>query len=221
MVLSNKLFALPLVAAVIATSTDFANARNGGNLAPRNYQYSRRPYTNNSPSRTRRADPFDLMSDMLTLPVFHTRYVDAMSTRSSPRYHVVEDDETGVIDLIMELPGVQAKDLTIELEDDRLLRISGSRKYPHGAEQMDFEQTFELNSGLDASQLEVSLSNGILLVRAPKKQTLFKRLSVRVPTTDDDAFKSPSAGVTTTISPVENEAKEQVEVVDGLKISEE
>lgn len=211
-------FALPVLAAV--ASTRAADGRTYGSLlAPRRYQYS----------RSARRDPFDLASEIFSMPVYlnsmmrqQEAEVARLAESVSPRYSVTENSETGVIELAMELPGVSADDLAVELVDNKVLRISGSRKHiRHGSTvTTDFDQTFQLDKDVDAERLEVKLSAGILTVTAPKREKIIKRLPVHTEDNPAVLFEPKKIDTEETKEGVV-EAEVVVEDVDGLSISEE
>ena len=122
------------------------------------------------------------------------------AARSTPRYDVSYDNDAGIVELNMELPGVLAKDLVVELENDRMLRIKGSRKYKNG--ESEFDQVFQLDDDVDPERITVNLSAGILTVRASKKERLVKRIEV---TTAED----------------EPAVEDKPQEIDGLTITEE
>lgn len=172
--------ALAALLALAATVPEETEARSYGSLlAPRSYRYNRP------------RDPFDLVSEFFHTPFYNNvnslmkqqqAAVDRLSHSASPRYAV--SDEDGVMQLEVELPGVLAKDLDVELEDDRFLRIKGSRKQRDGSAESTFDLSFELAEGVDPDRLTVKLSAGILQVQVPKKEKVVKKLEI---TTDEAA----------------------------------
>ncbi len=77
-----------------------------------------------------------------------------------------------------ELPGVKAKDLTVEVVDD-VLHLKGSRDLdlPEGAiarrrerTMRSFERSLRFPVNLDARKVEASLEHGILTVDVPKAE---------------------------------------------------
>lgn len=172
------------LAALATTMAMVSDARTYGSvLAPRGYQFSRRP-----------RDTIDLVSEIFSVPVYmnslmkqHEAEVSRLAQSNAPRYSVWEDPESGVVELTMELPGVSAKDINIELENDRLLRISGSRKFKRGGTlfESDFDQTFEMHKDVDPDRLKVTLSDGILTVQAPKKEKIVRQITITTADPED------------------------------------
>ena len=144
----------------------------------------------------------------------HNAEMARLSKSATPRYDVTEDPETGVVELTMEVPGVMPKDLTVELENDSLLRIKGTRKFKHNGSVMEseFDQTFKVDEGADTERLEVTLSAGILRIKAPKKEKIVKKLEI---STDDEEMLLEAKAV-----PVDDDSKKNVEEVDGVTITD-
>ena len=194
-----------LVPAVALASLLSAEARSYTSLlAPRNYQFSRSL-----------RDPFDMIGSVMPLyfnSLMHQFDGDlgSMARATTPRYVVNEDTESGVIELLMEIPGVEPNDLTVELENNRLLRVKGSRKYKHhpSVYASEFDQVFQLDDRVDPNELKVTLSHGILRVQAPKKENTVKRLSIE---TDETEWR--------VLSPQEPQKEESVEA--DIKTTEE
>ena len=163
--------------ALAASWSEMAEARSYGSLlAPRAYQYNRQ------------RDPFDLVSEFFHTPFYNVNslfkqqqaVLDKLTNSASPRYAVLETD--GVMQLELELPGVQANDLSVELEDNRHLRIQGSRRSGLSPES-SFDLSFALADDVDSDRLTVKLSAGILRVSVPKKEKTVKKLTIA---TDDN-----------------------------------
>jgi HSP20 family molecular chaperone IbpA len=181
-----RLPAITLIPLLAAMSTQART--NEGILASRAYRFNR-------PAQ----DPFDLVSDIcFSVPVYVNslmRQQEAQLSRRSPSYShsmtpsyaVSEDPETGMIELTMEIPGVSANDISVELEDNKLVRVKSSRTLKqHGSlAEYAFDQVFQLDEDVDPERLKVSLSSGILRITAPKKEKIVKRLAVHTDDGDD------------------------------------
>jgi len=116
-------------------------------------------------------------------PLFElSRQVARDGTRSFvPAADVVAagDDVT----VMMDLPGLTADDVTIELRED-VLTVKGERAFPHATQEDGdqrvwqriergfgaFERVLLLPSGLDADAITASMSDGVLTLRIPKPQ---------------------------------------------------
>jgi HSP20 family molecular chaperone IbpA len=193
----------------LATAMTAADARSHGRaiIAPRDYQFNRGD-----------REAFDMVSEIFSHPMYNmansllrqSHQGSAGGAAASPlHYDVSQDRATGVVTLRMELPGVSAQELQVELENASLLRIRGSRPHMLGGPQtaaMEFDQSFQLDEDVDPASLQVTLQNGILQVSASKKETIVQRLEIH--TADQGTTVADSADVKTT---------EQ----DGLTITEE
>jgi HSP20 family molecular chaperone IbpA len=171
----------------------------GGGLGlvnPRRYLYSRRgPHHPNAASTA-----FDLMSDILSMPVYanslmrhhNDRLVSKLNgifdgeggtvemSDGAPKYAVTENAEAGTVELNLELPGVVASDLSVSLDDDKVVRIAGRRKHILNGRlyETEFDQSFRLTEDLDPKDLRVTLSSGILRIQATKKVKAVRMLPI-------------------------------------------
>jgi HSP20 family molecular chaperone IbpA len=108
---------------------------------------------------------------------------------SGPHYSIEEMED--LIELSMEGPGVAAKDLTVEVVDSTVFRIWGSQSIQESVsyKQSEFDQSFQLDdTDMDVDNIQVTLSNGILKIVAPKK--LAKVTSKRIPITIQEVEES-------------------------------
>jgi HSP20 family molecular chaperone IbpA len=87
----------------------------------------------------------------------------------------IYETETGMV-LLADMPGVEAKDLTIDLRDN-VLTISGDIAPVEGAEEEDilieyetgrFARQFTLADVIDQKKIEANLSHGVLRLTLPK-----------------------------------------------------
>merc|ERR1711862_477648 len=129
----------------------------------------------------------------------------------SPQSSITQDSDSGLKELTMEVPGFKAEDLEIEIENDRLLRIKGSRQHKVNISSIEksFDQMFQLDPNTDTENLKVSLADGILYVQAPRKETKTKKLVI----------DQPVRGIATKTEPSEKLKDRNVEEVDGLTIT--
>jgi HSP20 family molecular chaperone IbpA len=208
---------IPLLAAMSTEGHTY-----GGNLATQAYRFNRRQ------------DPFDLVSDIFSMPVYvnslmrqqqnqSSRHSPSHSHSMTPSYAVSEDVETGMIELSMEIPGVLPNDISVELEDNKLLRVKGSRTLKqHGSlAEYQFDQVFQLDEDVDPERLKVSLSSGILRITAPKKEKVIKKLPVD--TVDGDAIFLEAKVVTDEVKEETDDGTNDAQeiTIDGMTISEE
>ena len=197
-----------LATAYLATSADARGYGASHLVIPRTYNYHRRPGV-------------DFMSDMLNMPVHFNslfRQQEARLARlqesTEPTYHV-EELPNGEIELTVDVPGVSASDLTVELlEEGNLLRISGARKF-HGS-VVEFNQLFRVDKDVDADNLSVRLASGVLRISAPKKEKVIKKLPILEESEDEVEALAVSDKDET--DPAMTEVTEEV---DGMTITED
>jgi HSP20 family protein len=94
-----------------------------------------------------------------------------------PPADVVVDDDG--VTVYMDVPGLSAGSLEIELEND-LLTVRGERRPPYSTEDGDrgvrrierrfgkFERSLRVPQGLDPDTIDASLVDGVLMLRVPK-----------------------------------------------------
>jgi HSP20 family molecular chaperone IbpA len=157
--------------------TKSAGDGRGGNhdlQGGRHYNYHRRP-----------RDTMDLVSQIFSSPLYYNsliRQQDAQSARimdersdgvssSAPFYAITESEDGQALDLEIEVPGVSAKEINVETENDRMLRVQGSRRLHENGSvtQMRFDKVFQIDTDADIENIHVTLSSGILLISVPKK----------------------------------------------------
>jgi HSP20 family protein len=104
-------------------------------------------------------------------PPFGARYQADAIRHLSPRYEVTESDRE--FRLSVDVPGVKQDDMTIELVNDgRVLRVSGGRRSTTDAshEGYNFDGRFALGKNLVTSKITAHLSDGVLVLTAPKME---------------------------------------------------
>ena len=124
--------------------------------------------------------PFDRMFDKIVESNFpdiaKSVGVNPFSGTAYPKVNVYEyDDKVGVV---AEIPGLDKKDLTIEVEDG-VLSISGDK---HGFDsdggkcitrelkQSAFTRSFNLGEYLDGGNVSAKFKDGMLSISIPKKE---------------------------------------------------
>ena len=123
--------------------------------------------------------PFDKVFDQIVAAQFpemaKTVGVNPMQGSAYPKVNVYEyDDKVGVV---AEIPGLDKKDLSIDVEDG-ILTIAGNK---HGLfddagakvirrelKQSSFKRQFELGELLDGENIKANFKDGILSVSVPK-----------------------------------------------------
>lgn len=134
--------------------------------------------------RHRRRNPiFDHMSEIFSVPIAlnslfeqqHRQIANAQRS-ATPRYDISEDDSK--MELAFDLPGVRPEDISLEIQDNgTILKVSGSRKYRQHGEVVttEFDQMFTIDdSVLDVEKISAKMSDGVLLVSAPKLEPKVK-----------------------------------------------
>lgn len=221
---SIHLALVALLAALSSLPTSEARSTYGTLLTPHRRDPSSRRSRRHALDLMIPRDPFDLVSDVFSMPFYsdmnrllhqHDAAVSRlMQTPASPRYAVTQDLETGLVELSMELPGVTSKDVSVELENNKMLHISGSRVYKSQGSlvQSDFHQSFQLDDNVDADQLKVTLSAGILKVTVPKMEKTVKKLEiVSGDETEEIEVGRKSSGARITATETSNMEKPQEE----------
>ena len=136
--------------------------------------------------------PFDRMFDKIVESNFPdiTKSVGVKPFQGTayPKVNVYEyDDKVGVV---AEIPGLDKKDLSVEVEDG-VLTISGDK---HGLfddkgakvirrelKHSSFKRSFELGELLDGDNIKASFKDGLLSIEIPKAETeLAKKTSVKI-----------------------------------------
>ena len=123
--------------------------------------------------------PFDKMFDQLVSAQFPEMTksvgVNPMQGTAYPKVNVYEyDDKVGVV---ADIPGLDKKDLSIDVEDG-ILTIAGNK---HGLfddagakvirrelKQSSFKRQFELGELLDGKKIKASFKDGLLSIQIPK-----------------------------------------------------
>ena len=122
-------------------------------------------------------DPFSLViwDPFRDFPSEHSRENSAfvnsrIDWKETPEAHVFEAD----------LPGVKKEEVKVEVEDDRVLQISGERKVEkedkndtwHRVERSSgrFQRRFRLPENAKLDQIKASMENGVLTVTVPKAE---------------------------------------------------
>jgi HSP20 family protein len=90
------------------------------------------------------------------------------------------------VTVYMDVPGLHADDIDIELEND-VLTVSGERRFPYAQEDGGgparriergfgrFQRSIRVPPGLNPDAIEASLHDGVLKLRLPKPETMKSR----------------------------------------------
>lgn len=211
---------IPIILAgiIVANITASAEARPGHGClyAPRRqnaYDYHRR----------HRPNAIDLVSDMFSVPFYTTnslfRQQQDQLARSeqntAPRYSISQSEDGKVVELAMEVPGVSAKDLSVEVGSGNILCVRGSRTIRDSGSmtKAKFDLSFQLDNDIDVENISVSLSSGILSVTAPRKENVVKRIQLSISEDErrnEDGVDQPSDSESTVGFAV-NESRDGIE----------
>eukprot|EP00580_Thalassiosira_gravida_P000537 CAMPEP_0201609010 /NCGR_PEP_ID=MMETSP0492-20130828/10503_1 /ASSEMBLY_ACC=CAM_ASM_000837 /TAXON_ID=420259 /ORGANISM="Thalassiosira gravida, Strain GMp14c1" /LENGTH=165 /DNA_ID=CAMNT_0048074159 /DNA_START=62 /DNA_END=559 /DNA_ORIENTATION=+ len=102
-----------------------------------------------------------------------TRFKTDTMRHSSPHYEVTENEKQ--FRLAMDVPGVKPENMKIELENDgRVLHVSGGMKSTTDTsyEEFKFDKRFTLGKNLDTEKVTAHLTDGVLVMTAPKVEKL-------------------------------------------------
>jgi HSP20 family protein len=138
-------------------------------------------YNTNFPAidREQFLTPFDKMFDQIInsqFPEIEKQIgVKPFQGTAYPKVNVYEyDDKVGVI---AEIPGLDKKDLMIEVEDGKLtisgdkhgtFDVKGAKVIRRELKQSSFKRQFELGDLLDGSRIKANFKDGLLSIDIPK-----------------------------------------------------
>jgi len=121
--------------------------------------------------------PFDRIFDQLmdkTFPTFKEETGVSFNQGAYPKVNVYEyDDKIGIV---AEIPGLDKKDVTVDVEED-VLTISGDKhKFDSDGgkcitrelKQSSFKRSFNLGEHLDGSNVSANFKDGMLSISVPK-----------------------------------------------------
>ncbi|EMP82702.1 CS domain protein [Leptospira santarosai str. CBC1531] len=102
----------------------------------------------------------------------------------TPRVDVYSDEKN--IYLLADLPGVEEKDVQVQLEKDQLTvsgktsgkDISGELRYSE-FRMGEYKRTFTLAESIEEDQISAVYKNGVLNLTLPKRKPLTKKIEVR------------------------------------------
>jgi HSP20 family protein len=107
-----------------------------------------------------------------------------------PRADIVESDSQ--FTLVMELPGVSADDVSIEMKEGRLDVAGtksindvneGERRIKNERRAGEFHRAFEFPSQLDADKISAEFKHGLLTIVLPKSEKVLPR-KIEIKTTE-------------------------------------
>ena len=90
-----------------------------------------------------------------------------------PKYNVIENEKD--YSVLMEIPGIDKKDISVECDND-VLTISSYKEYSEDSnahfnrlESLEVNKSFYLPEDIDAKKIDAQLKNGILEIKIPRK----------------------------------------------------
>jgi HSP20 family molecular chaperone IbpA len=176
----------------------------------------------------------DHMSEIFSIPVPLNSLIEQQkrqitnmyhTSAASLRYDIADNDDK--MELSLDLPGVSANDVTLTLlEARKVLKVTGSRKYRRNGETAiaKFDQMFTIDpSILDISNIEARLTDGVLVITAPKLlKTEKKELTIPIAVVEQNEKEQPLIENQVKNGNQKGEAQEVEEtVLDGLEMTEE
>jgi HSP20 family protein len=155
-------------------------------------------------------DEMAQMSPMLAhaLGLHGQQQSSARATAWAPALDISERKDAYLV--TVELPGIEAEDLDITMEDG-LLTIQGERHFAHDSSEQQFHRverrygafrrSITLPAQVQAEQIQASFDNGVLQIVVPKaEEAKPKRIQVRPGRAEILAASSAASGEDTTPS---------------------
>jgi HSP20 family molecular chaperone IbpA len=137
----------------------------------------------------RRHYAIELMSDIFSMPLLYMNPLFrqdqlARMDRSAPRYAIDETKDGMMMELTIHVPGVAAKDMTVEVVEGDVLWVRGGRTIRGTGSltmQSEFDQSFQLDTDVDVENISVTLSSsGTLRVSVPKKARVSNNIPIEI-----------------------------------------
>jgi HSP20 family molecular chaperone IbpA len=148
---------------------------------------------------------------------------DRSFSRTSPRYEITNNNEQ--LKIAIDVPGVKAEDIHVTLEDEgQVLSITGHREvekegYKYASR---FAQSFTLDPSVDIDKFSADLSNGVLVITAPKDMKRLEQSVRKIPVMqsaeDKAAQEATETAMTTTDTKVEHEEETKEEKHEKIPV---
>lgn len=88
------------------------------------------------------------------------------------------------VELSIDIPGVKASDINIQLEDNRVLNLSGEREFKKGdsTTKSKFEKRYMVGENIKADSIKAEMDNGVLKISAEKIKPV-PESTIKIPVT--------------------------------------
>ncbi|CAN6568897.1 unnamed protein product [Malus baccata var. baccata] len=129
-------------------------------------------------------DPFEGFGTLANIPSSALETTAIANTRidwkETPEAHIFKADLPGIKKEEADLPGIKKEEVKVEVEDGRVLQISGERSREqeekndkwHRVERSSgkFMRRFRLPENAKIDQVKAAMENGVLTVTVPKEK---------------------------------------------------
>lgn len=118
-----------------------------------------------------------------TMPMINHREICENDSRCTqdvrPKVRVVED--TDYMQFLVELPGVDKKELRLVVNDENVMTVSAERTIDDKKDarvlldevrDMSFKRSFIIPNKYETDKIDANFKNGMLTISIPKKETL-------------------------------------------------
>ena len=105
--------------------------------------------------------------------VSRSRKKDLLRDMFDTNYHwgaEYKRNDDGSLSVSLDLPGVEEKDISVEVTSDNLLQIRGQRKTATSSYSVN--KSFSVPDLYDTDHITAELKNGVLTLTLPTKQTV-------------------------------------------------
>lgn len=152
------------------------------------------------------------------------RFFQEVPQIASPRYELVDNDEK--FQLSVDVPGVKIEDIDVSMEDG-YLTVSGQRSSSNDSSRFTskFSQTFSLDAAVDVDKFTASLSDGVLVVAAPKDMKRIEENITKIPVVQgrpeeavEDTLKLDAASVDDDNEEEEEDATETLNLDEAVDV---
>merc|ERR1712224_958530 len=92
-------------------------------------------------------------------------------------------DNADKFELRLDVPGVKQDDICIKIDDDKNLTVKGTRVYETetAKSKSKFKRMFSLDKAVDVDRFSATMTNGVLVVSAPKRNQQLLKDSRKIP----------------------------------------